>query len=107
MIDLTKVTHTRAGHKVTNARYYPNNDITAKILANIESDGKTEPDTFYEDGRYYRTKETGFDLIESKQEEIRHQVEEIDLISDLLESFAFSLSVCLEELKRVKIEKEE
>ena len=107
MIDLTKVTHTRAGYKVTNARYYPMNDCSCKIIANIEMEGKVEPDTFYDDGSYYLARETELDLVEGKQEPIRHQEEEIDVISDLLESFAFSLSVCLEELNRIKIEKEE
>ena len=109
-IDTTKVTHTRAGYKVTNVRYYPNNGAFP-IIANVEFEGKVEPETFTKEGMYHgqglAKLSSGYDLIENQEEPIRHQVEEIDVISDFLESLAFSLSVCITELDRIKEEKRE
>ena len=108
MIDLKKVTHTRAGYKVHNVRFYPSN-IQYPIMADIEYEGNIEAETYTKDGLYYHTGlgDNTMDLVETKVEEekIRHQVEEIDVISDCLESFAFSLSVVLTELDRIKVER--
>ena len=105
-IDLSKVTHTRCGYKVHNAKYYKDNSPSAKIIANIEFDGSIEPEVFYADGRYYQERESNMDLIESEPEErISHQVEEIDILADLIDSMQFSLYVASCELDRVKREK--
>ena len=104
MLDVTKVTHTRAGYPVHNIRRYKGN-TTYTILADIEYEGQVESETFTSEGRYSTFKYTGYDLVESREPKVRHQVEEIDVISDFLESLAFSLSVCITELDRIKEEK--
>ena len=96
MIDINKVTHTRAGYPVHNIRRYNNVSTTYPILADVEFAGEIEPESFTEDGKYYnRQGDTGYDLVENKETTTETLISKLDKI-------AFSLSVVLQELEDIR-----
>ena len=66
MIDINKVTHTKGGNAVFFVRYYPTNSEGMRILADMQyNDGSVETEYFYEDGRYYKIRDSDNDLVGS------------------------------------------
>lgn len=65
MLDITRVTQTRGGYKVSNVRSCPENPRSCQIFADVHySDGEIESTDYYSSGSYRHDAQSNLDLIE-------------------------------------------
>ena len=110
MIDITKVTHTRAGYPVYNVREYRGNDNWV-ILADVLYEGEVSAEAYTINGYYHNNAyESTYDLVENQEYNHARAYKEdnrreIDVIEELLSSLVASLSVGIRELEEIKRKK--
>ena len=86
MIDISKITQTRAGQKVVAVEHYPDNRKHSRLFAAlVDDEGCADYVAYYEDGKYWKNRESDMDLVEDEQI-VTQDSQLADAINDIYDS---------------------